>query len=92
MGSPWHTGTREESLPVSNSLVFPNPASSQVTFMLPQEQQASQLRIMDITGKLITELPASGETVLDVSAWKSGVYFYSLPGAAQTVRGKFVVE
>jgi agmatine/peptidylarginine deiminase len=77
---------------------YPNPATQQVTINFSALETAdAQLTVMDITGKVVfthstvSELGLNKVT-LDLTDWKSGVYFYSYTlGGKQIAVKKFVV-
>lgn len=79
-----------------NSLkVYPNPASVQVAFELPEISMESTLKIMDIFGKTITEYPiVRGQESLnwDCSNYKRGVYFYKTIIGGVAYSGKIIVQ
>jgi hypothetical protein len=74
---------------------YPNPASSQITFELPQISKESFLHIQDMYGKTIAELPLFREQtqlVWDCSQISGGVYFYQTQINGEVYRGKIVVN
>ncbi len=61
--------------------IYPNPATSKVTFELPIMIKKSCLKITDIFGKTITEIPLKkGQKQLDwdCNNLVSGIYFYQM--------------
>lgn len=90
MGGKWHTGIEEETAEDLNGLVFPNPSSGSITFRLPEQHSFETIAIYDLSGRMITAIPAS-QANMDVSSWQSGLYFYHLSGNGQTLNGKLVV-
>jgi len=63
--------------------VFPNPAneSASINFTLPSDFNKGEIRINDISGKLVDVIPleAGSSTVqLDCSKYNNGIYLYSL--------------
>jgi minor extracellular serine protease Vpr len=90
MGGTWHTGLPGQGGHIKG-LVYPNPASSMITFLLPEPQPSGTIIISDISGRTITTVPASQQQ-LDISSWPPGMYFYRTIGTTQTVTGKFIIR
>jgi hypothetical protein len=77
----WHVGIEEnhQSL-IANRFsleVYPNPAKTFFIIRLPQSADREQIKIYDVTGKVVKELESSGNRELRVSldGIKNGVYF-----------------
>ncbi|MFL5752359.1 MAG: T9SS type A sorting domain-containing protein [Bacteroidia bacterium] len=83
----------EEGTPLSaNFSVFPNPATTQITISL--YNSSDNMKIMDITGKIIYEakdLPA-GELTVDVSRYMKGVYIVAARIGGTTEKQRIVIE
>jgi Secretion system C-terminal sorting domain len=63
---------------LSQVSVYPNPASSDVTFDLGQND-VDQIQIMDLSGRVIDVINVTNSIEgLSVSNYESGVYFYAL--------------
>jgi minor extracellular serine protease Vpr len=90
MGGQWHTGIEDEIEEV-NGLVFPNPSSGKITFILPEQHSFQSISIYDLSGRMIVTIPSSQQQV-DVSSWQTGMYFYRATGEGQALSGKFVVS
>jgi hypothetical protein len=78
----------------SNFAVYPNPASSSVNFVM-DNQEAKQVHIYDVTGKLIEKQSLSdGKLKLDVSGYTRGLYLYTITNSAdQKIKsGRFTVS
>jgi hypothetical protein len=52
--------------------VFPNPSSSEIKIT---SAKSSKIVIMDVLGQKVASLPSNGSLVINVSSWKTGVYF-----------------
>jgi len=83
-GNTWHIanlGVEEErsTLNATRNIleVYPNPAKVFFTLRLSQSADREQIKIYDVTGKVIKELESSGNRELRVSldGIKNGVYF-----------------
>lgn len=88
------TGTNVNALNEASTSVlslYPNPATTQVSFMLEDNAEVS---VFDMTGRKVNELNAeAGQVQLNISEWESGVYFlnvrYANGGTAVTKFVKF---
>jgi len=71
--------------------VYPNPAKSFFTLRLPQSNGREQIKIFDVTGKVVKELESSGNRELRISldGIKNGVYFVRVGN--ETINKKLVV-
>jgi len=71
--------------------VYPNPAKTFFILRLPQSADCEQIKIYDVTGKVIKELESSGNRKLRVSldGIKNGVYFVKVGN--EMVKEKLVV-
>lgn len=71
-------GVAEEKVAISN--VYPNPATTQITFDYVVGQEEGNIVITDLTGKVVRTsiLPAnSTKHVIDLNGLNDGVYIYS---------------
>lgn len=89
--------------PASNlllsSILYPNPASQHILFQFQNvEPGRANLRIYSSEGKLVYDLPSQHyskgkqELLIDVSSWKTGLYFLQLNGDKLKIQNKFVVS
>jgi hypothetical protein len=87
-GSPSvFTDVEERSSFPGDIRVFPVPASDALHISsLPAE--AAVVRIRDISGRIVVEVPSSATT--DISGLEPGVYFVELPLAGRTLRKRFL--
>lgn len=90
MGGQWHTGVEETAAEHTNGIVFPNPSSDRITFMLPGQESFQHIDIYDLTGKMITSV-SPAQLTMDVSSWHTGMYFYRVTGSGQPLSGKFLI-
>jgi len=75
-------------------MIYPNPAKESLT-IISKSESATDIIITDIVGKKVSELKINGDkTTIDVSAYKGGIYFYSIlnPAGVAIYTSKFVVE
>lgn len=86
-------GLRQEHIKELN--LYPNPATNQITFELPQINKQSQLQIKDIYGKVITTLsikPNQSQLIWECGGFASGVYFYEAEIGGEVYRGKVILQ
>jgi hypothetical protein len=77
---PLVTGLEETERAVK---IYPNPASDYLNIGIP-EGAYQQIRIMDMTGRVILQkVDVTGQTVLDISSLRRGLYMVELSGAAK---------
>jgi hypothetical protein len=75
----------------SKLLVYPNPASNQITIETSRTSTGSYLAILNIEGQqLITRQITEPKTQLDISNLPSGVYFVRLTNDKSVVTGKLI--
>ena len=87
-------GVNELSKNAIELTVFPNPASSTINFNTTS-QEAYQVAIYDLTGKMITnELFEKGHIKTSISSLSNGNYFYVVADKAAQIltTGKFTVS
>jgi hypothetical protein len=84
---PFATGEQEvQSIP---HRVYPNPTSEQVTFELT-EQGEYELKVTDVSGKVILETSAQNSKKITTIDWNKGVYFYTLSNKDKVAKGKIL--
>ena len=78
-------------------LIFPNPASSEVSLVVPFGKHAEGLlTVTDITGKSITSMNLSGDRTvktftMDVSGFNGGLYFVNFKSGEKSYTQKLVI-
>jgi len=93
----WYSGKPSGINPVSqahHTLVFPNPASTQVTFRF-SAQNAEYVTVFDMTGREITKAEMkNGTSVINTASYSNGVYLFRLTDKSGNVldNGKFTVQ
>jgi hypothetical protein len=90
------TGVNDEPplIPVHDAILYPNPATENVTIEFSQLYTSATLQLMDISGKTVfrSQLTSNRQTI-DISAFPAGTYVYTIfnqKGLEET--GKLVVE
>ncbi len=74
---------------------YPNPATSYVIVNFPITPTASQVTLMDMTGRLLLSVainPDTGSVTLNISGLKPGVYIISWGNGTTTLRTTLLVE
>lgn len=69
--------------------IYPNPAQNELT-IAPRKNEALEVQIIDLTGKIHSQEIITGSTKMDVSQLRAGIYFVKLAGSGSTL--KFVKE
>jgi len=91
-------GVKEANLADYLITAFPNPVSSQstlhVSYSLPVQNNDFQLVFRNILGKLIYSVPLisfENSIQIDVSAFSSGVYFYSIENSKRILTARKLI-
>ncbi len=72
---------------------YPNPATTILTISISSFTANQQLIITDVLGREIYKsLILNPQSIINVSQWNNGVYFYQLIDDKETKAGKFVVS
>ncbi|PHR17328.1 MAG: hypothetical protein COA38_20910 [Fluviicola sp.] len=69
--------------------IYPNPAQNELT-IAPRKNEALEVQIIDLTGKIHSREIITGSTKINVSQLRAGIYFVKLAGSGSTL--KFVKE
>lgn len=72
--------------------VYPNPTSSQATFLLEGAVDRFQVEIFDIQGKMVISQLGENNTPISLDGLNDGIYFYSLKSKGKNFSGKLVVK
>lgn len=75
-------------------LLYPNPASVQITVQKPENVAECQIEIYNLQGQIIREqLISQSQTQINTSHFPSGIYTYRIYGETNMLQtGKFVVK
>lgn len=74
--------------------LIPNPANHQVQVVLSEIYPSGSIRIVDINGKLVSEMPIipdQGHYDITLDGWVSGIYIVQVISGDQTATAKLVV-
>jgi hypothetical protein len=78
----------------SNEIIYPNPATSMVTILMPGKQY-HELAVYGSDGKLTYKkkiAPDSSLMTLDVKNWNKGIYFIRLRNDTGSRNSKLIIE
>jgi hypothetical protein len=85
------TGIPEDITPAV--VLYPNPCSDELLVNAAHTEEQQTLNIYTATGQLVyTAVLTPGSNRIDVRAFTSGVYFYSVNNATGIAQGRFVKE
>ncbi|MBL4587557.1 MAG: T9SS type A sorting domain-containing protein, partial [Flavobacteriales bacterium] len=87
--SPLQVGIEQQESSIGSIGIFPNPVSTQLNILNPQSVVISEIRIVDMTGRIVNTVKKNTNAV-DVSFLPSGVYFIEFVSETGTVIEKFV--
>ena len=79
------------NLSVSNIEVFPNPANDYITFNLGENHKVENIKVYDLTGKLVhtyLNIAQTSSFNIDVQSLQEGLYFFKISGE----KGRFIVR
>jgi hypothetical protein len=83
----------EEVSPLADVVVYPNPASTDVTFEFTSTNEDVQVQIFDLLGNRVFDNTYSTKLVtLNTSNFTNGVYIYKLATANNSSVGRLVVN
>ncbi|WP_165806022.1 T9SS type A sorting domain-containing protein [Marixanthomonas spongiae] len=83
-------GVEENSL---NSIrVFPNPSSSNINLVIPQNIQSGQITVFDILGKQVhsEEFKSKTNISINIMSWTPGSYFLKIVSGEKTLTDRFI--
>jgi hypothetical protein len=83
----------EEVSPLANVVVYPNPATSEVSFEFTSANENTQIQIFDLLGNRVFNNTFSNELVrVNTSNFTNGVYIYKLGSANNSSVGRLIVN
>ncbi len=85
----WPFATGEQEIQSVPHRVYPNPTTEQVIFELT-EQGEYELKVTDVSGKVILETSAQNSKKITTIDWNKGVYFYTLSNKDKVAKGKIL--
>jgi hypothetical protein len=89
------TGTNEFGSSSNNLLIYPNPFNQSTTVVFENEEQVPfELVLYDVLGNQVRVMEniTTNEVLIEKGHLTPGVYFISLQGNGQELRGKLMVE
>jgi hypothetical protein len=87
-------GEGEPKIKTTEAILYPNPASENITIEFSQVYQTANFRLMDIGGKVVLEKElGTNYQSINISSFPSGTYVYRIVNKkGLDERGKLVVE
>ena len=83
----------EELSPFAGLVVYPNPATTEVSFEYSSESEATQVQLFDLLGNLVFNNTFSKESsTVNTSSLNNGVYIYKLATANHSSVGRLIVN
>jgi hypothetical protein len=84
-------GVRENSVSGQIIKIYPNPAQSNITLVIPTTIQSFETQIVDLYGKLL--LKNNNETNIDLSNFSNGIYFVEIKVDGKSMqRSKIIIN
>jgi hypothetical protein len=84
-------GVRENSVSGQIIKIYPNPAQSNITLVIPTTIQSFETQIVDLYGKLL--LKNNNETNIDLSNFSNGIYFVEIKVDGKSIqRSKIIIN
>lgn len=88
-------GITEQLATVKFVTVYPNPATAQINFVLPEvAKENTTLKIFNAEGKLVRETVVDGLNGygFNTTYMETGLYLYSIVGVSTNYQGRFIVS
>jgi hypothetical protein len=73
-------------------LLYPNPASNQITIQLPHGEQKGLLQIYTLQGNKVLQKVITGKDQIQIDFLDTGFYFYHITSNNDNYSGKFIKE
>lgn len=87
------SGTGVNEITAGGFSIWPNPSNDKVNVRNTDVNTAFSFEVVDVTGrKIFTSANIKGNTSIDVSAWRAGVYFLTIQSATGKTVQRIVVE
>ncbi len=80
--------------PIYNIKIYPQPASDYINVELPEEFSNSELRILDLNGRLVGNfsLAENGVHFIPVNSLGNGMYLLTIENQKAIIRKKIIIE
>ena len=84
------TGVEENDVNIMS--IYPNPAASTLTLILPDNMLSGQITVFDVVGKKIysQEFQSIGVFSIDIVDWNSGVYLLEVVSGENSQTERFI--
>ena len=91
MNAALHTALSTNQFEIFKANVFPNPVNSHLFIQMEDEVEKGLLVVYNALGqKVFADLIQGHPVSVNVEAWNSGVYFYTLQIQNRNLQGKFI--
>jgi 1,4-alpha-glucan branching enzyme len=89
------TSIRPEEIDPSAFKIYPVPAGNYIWVSLPSDYKGFNYRVMDVTGKVLTESIYTGQDNIlqvDVKDFRAGLYIFEIFDNRQVIRKRFLKQ
>jgi hypothetical protein len=84
------TGLNDDAEKSGNIEIYPNPADNYINIQTNSEEYFN-VDILDVTGKTLGTTIFYNQLTMDLNKFESGIYFFRIKGAAESIIKKVVV-
>jgi len=85
--------TINEVEPRNELLVYPNPATDQITVVFANQTAWESIMITDVSGKVVYTTPVNNDQItISVNGLEAGIYFITSISKSETAVQKLVVQ
>ena len=88
-----HASAINEVEPRNELLVYPNPATDQITVVFANQTAWESIMITDVSGKVVYTTPVNNDQItISVNGLEAGIYFITSISKSETAVQKLVVQ
>jgi hypothetical protein len=80
-----------KEIETSTIVIYPNPATDNITVILPENVYQAVFTVYDMQGKILIRKEISNQDAVPVSNLAKGVYIYNVTTDKQRYQGKIVI-
>ncbi|MES2587801.1 MAG: T9SS type A sorting domain-containing protein [Bacteroidota bacterium] len=85
-----NVGLVEQNLNLEGVKIYPNPVINDFVIVLPKEENYGQLKISDLSGKILLESTVSSNELIDLGVISNGIYLLDLKTKNSELKTKFI--